>query len=73
VPSAEEFKENGYSVGEMDDILLRKVEELTLYVIEQEKKNKNLEEIVAQQQQLFLEQQKLIGQLKSKVEQLGGM
>ncbi len=37
VPSAAEFKENGYSVGEMDDVLLRKVEELTLYIIEQQK------------------------------------
>jgi hypothetical protein len=34
VPSATEFKKNGYSIGEMDDILLRKVEELTLYIIE---------------------------------------
>ena len=37
VPSAAEFKENGYSVGEMDDLLLRKVEELTLYMIEMQK------------------------------------
>lgn len=37
VPSAQEFKENGYKVGEMDDLLLRKVEELTLYIIEQQK------------------------------------
>ncbi len=42
VPSAEEFKENGYSVGEMDDLLLRKIEELTLYVIELEKKQELL-------------------------------
>jgi len=39
VPSAEEFKKNGYSVGVMDDILLRKVEELTLYLIEMQKQN----------------------------------
>ena len=38
VPSAEEFQENGYSVGEMDDLLLRKIEEITLYLLEQEKK-----------------------------------
>ncbi|MEA3447304.1 MAG: hypothetical protein U9Q98_02490 [Bacteroidota bacterium] len=38
VPSAEEFKKNGYKAGEMDDLLLRKIEELTLYIIEQEKK-----------------------------------
>jgi len=34
IPSAQEFKDNGYSVGTMDDLLLRKVEELTLYVIQ---------------------------------------
>ena len=34
IPSAKEFEENGYNVGEMDDLLLRKVEELTLYVIQ---------------------------------------
>lgn len=37
VPSAKEFAENGYSVGEMDDMLLRKIEELTLYIIKQQK------------------------------------
>lgn len=37
VPSAEEFKENGYNIGEMDDLLLRKIEELTLYVIQLQK------------------------------------
>ncbi|QQS50741.1 MAG: hypothetical protein IPM71_14300 [Bacteroidota bacterium] len=46
VPSAADFKENGYSVGEMDDILLRKVEELTLYIIEQQKLIKQLQEKV---------------------------
>ncbi len=34
IPSAAEFKANGYNVGEMDDLLLRKVEELTLYIIQ---------------------------------------
>jgi len=43
VPSAEEFKKNGYSVGEMDNLLLKKVEELTLYIIELNKKIDNLE------------------------------
>ncbi len=37
VPSAEEFSKNGYSIGEMDDLLLRKIEELTLYIIQQQK------------------------------------
>jgi hypothetical protein len=42
IPSAEEFKTNGYNVGEMDNILLRKVEELTLYIIELEKQIQTL-------------------------------
>jgi hypothetical protein len=55
VPSAEEFK-NGYSIGKMDDILLRKVEELTLYMIEMKKQND--------------EMQKQNAELKAKVEML---
>lgn len=42
IPSAEQFKKDGYKVGEMDEMLLRKVEELTLYVIEQQKTINNL-------------------------------
>jgi hypothetical protein len=46
IPSAAEFKENGYQVGEMDNLLLRKVEELTLYTIQQEEKIKALENAI---------------------------
>lgn len=35
VPSAEEVKENGIEVGQMNKILMEKVEELTLYILEQ--------------------------------------
>ena len=48
VPSAEEVKTNGIDVAQMDEILLRKVEELTLYTIEQEKR------LALQQKQLEL-------------------
>jgi hypothetical protein len=37
VPSAAEIKENGLLLGEMSNILLQKIEELTLYSIEQQK------------------------------------
>ncbi len=37
IPSAKDVKANGVSVGEMNAKLLQKVEELTLYVIEQQK------------------------------------
>ena len=37
VPSAKEVKEDGIKVGEMDATLLKKVEELTLYILQQQK------------------------------------
>lgn len=37
IPSAEEFSQRGQNLAEMDNLLLKKVEELTLYVIELEK------------------------------------
>lgn len=37
VKSADEFAEEGYDIGAMDDVLLRKVEELTLYIIQMQK------------------------------------
>jgi len=43
IPSAEEFKKNGYKVGDMDNMLLEKIEELTLYVIDQNKRIEMLE------------------------------
>jgi hypothetical protein len=38
VPSAKEMESNGVNLGEMNMLLLKKIEELTLYVIEQNKK-----------------------------------
>jgi hypothetical protein len=40
VPSAKEMEANGVNLGEMNMLLLKKIEELTLYVIEQ---NKNIQ------------------------------
>lgn len=37
VPSAAEVETEGVDLGEMDKILLQKIEELTLYTIEQQK------------------------------------
>ena len=55
VPSEEEVKANGISVGETNALLLQKIEELTLYVI--------------QQQKAMEQQQKEIEELKSKIVQ----
>ena len=52
VPSEEEVLENGYDMGEMQQTLLKKIEELTLYTI--------------QLQQQIERQQKEIDELKAK-------
>ena len=44
VPSAEEVEENGHALGEMDAILLEKIEELTLHLIDINKEVKTLRE-----------------------------
>jgi hypothetical protein len=44
VPAAKEMEANGVNVGEMNMLLLKKVEELTLYVIELEKKINSLQD-----------------------------
>jgi len=44
VPSAKEVEANGINLGSMDATLLKKVEELTLYMIEMNKKIEKLEE-----------------------------
>lgn len=46
VPNAQTVEENGIGVGEMNAILLKKIEELTLYVIELKKENVELREMI---------------------------
>ncbi len=56
VPSAEEMKKNGLDLGEIAIILLKKIEENTLYIIEQ---NENIEEQAKQIEELKKENKKL--------------
>ena len=57
VPSAKTMEENGIKVGEMNVILLKKIEELTLYVIELKKENGVLrDEVLKKIQALELNQ-----------------
>ncbi|WEK35335.1 MAG: hypothetical protein P0Y53_22820 [Candidatus Pseudobacter hemicellulosilyticus] len=58
VPSEAEVKKNGLYLGENQAVLLRKIEELTLYAIDQEKK------LATQQQQLQSQQDREAAQLK---------
>jgi len=47
VPSAAAMEKNGIQLGEMNMLLLKKIEELTLYVIEQKEEVKNLKSMNA--------------------------
>jgi len=60
VPSAKEMETNGINLSEMNMMLLKKVEELTLYLIEVKKNS-------IEQQKLLIDQQKEIELLKSKI------
>lgn len=44
IPSASEFKENGMNVSETSNLLLEKIEELTLYMIRLQKEVEQLKE-----------------------------
>jgi hypothetical protein len=46
IPSAQEVARNGYSVSDLDVQLLKKVEELTLYIIEQQKQIDALKKMI---------------------------
>lgn len=59
IPSEAEVTENGINLGEMNAKLLQKIEELTLYLIEQNKENQ-------EQRKLIEELQKEVSVLKTK-------
>lgn len=60
VPSASEMEERGINLKEMNLLLLKKVEELTLYMIEQNKKADDLNKKLAEQQEVIKVQQEQI-------------
>ncbi len=69
VPSAEEIKNNGINLGEMDATLLQKIEELTLHSIQQQKEIDSLKEInhkLSEQNKLILSLQERLLKLESK-------
>ena len=48
IPSAAEVEASGVALGEMNAKLLEKIEELTLYAIEQEQQNKQQQEVISE-------------------------
>ena len=62
IPSETDVKKNGIFLGEMDSKLLQKIEELTLYTIQQEKEIKSLKMMNSK----LLELQKRLEKLEKK-------
>jgi hypothetical protein len=62
VPSAQEVEKNDLDLGATQALLLKKVEELTLYMIQQDKLNQ-------QQQKLIKSQQEMLESLKNEIKQ----
>ncbi|WP_313384640.1 hypothetical protein [Chishuiella sp.] len=64
MPSAKEIQENGLKVGEMNNLLLQKIEELTLLLIEQNKKIIEQDKTNLKQEEQLIDLKKEINQLK---------
>ncbi len=70
VPAAAEFEKNGINLGEMNMLLLKKVEELTLYLIEKDKQIKELQKQTARfqlQNEHINEMEKKLNDLNNKM------
>jgi len=70
MPSEKEVVRNGINLGEMDKLLTKKVEELTLYLIEKDKTEQEQKEINKRQSIALESQQEEIDQLKQQVQLL---
>lgn len=68
IPSEHEVKENGLNLGEMQIKLLQKIEELTLYTIQQQKQIDNQQQLLEEHKINLQKQAKLIEQLLEKQE-----
>lgn len=64
IPSAKEFEQNGIYLAEMNMALLKKVEELTLYMIEMKKENEAVKKENQKFQEIFERLNKIENQLK---------
>jgi hypothetical protein len=64
IPTATEVAANGIELGKMNAKLLQKIEELTLYALQHQKKNEELQKQNERMQNRFDEQQKQIDELK---------
>lgn len=70
VPSAAEVEKNGLDLGDNQATLLKKIEELTLYIIDQDKQQQKQMQMLQIQEKLIKQQTEAIDQLKQQMELL---
>ena len=70
VPSAKEIEKDGLDVASMNLLLLKKIEELTLYAIKQEAEIKNQYLKMEQQKDLLKQQRKAIERMDQRIKLL---
>nr|WP_315202959.1 tail fiber protein [uncultured Flavobacterium sp.] len=66
IPSAQEIDKNGLMLAEMNMSLLKKIEELTLYAIEQKKKSDQMMKYIETQNKIILQQNIRLEKLEEK-------
>jgi len=64
MPSAQQIEKDGMNVAEMNKLLLKKVEELTLYLIENERKDKEKDKLLEDMQKRMVQLEKIIQKQK---------
>jgi hypothetical protein len=72
IPSAQEVMTNGLDLGEMNRLLVKKVEELTIYLIQKDKQVRKQDEQLAIQNKKMDDQQKVNASLQEQINQLAG-
>jgi hypothetical protein len=70
VPTAAEIEADGVNLGKTARITMEKVEELTLYMIEQQEQLEEQKELLKHQHQLIKEQQELVQQQQQEIDAL---
>jgi hypothetical protein len=67
IPSEDQVKKEGIDLGEINKLLIGKVEELTLYLIQQKEENEAQQKLISNQQKADQSQQEQIDQLKEQL------
>ncbi|MDO3628860.1 hypothetical protein [Mucilaginibacter sp. BT774] len=67
IPTTAEVQKNGQNLGEMNEKLLKKVEELTLYLIEKDKQISDQKEVIGTQEERLKKQEERLKRIEAQL------